>query len=94
MTKNGSMIHTWDQPLMPTLPISQLIICLKSSCENATNNDNQAPKNELIMIPVKIIVSFASERWTSLVKAITKSKVANPLKIDTNGKVNVPKNER
>ena len=84
------MIFTYDQPRMETLPRSQLTICRNSSPVKAIIKEIRAPRNELKMIPVKIIVSTFIARSTLRAKASTKKIVKNENRILNTGRVNAP----
>lgn len=92
MIKNGKMIFMYSQPLIDTLPSSQPIIWRSSSPVNAIISEIMAPKKELKMIPVKIIVSTRIERSILLAKVRTRKMVKNENRILNNGKVKEPTN--
>src|SRR5690625_6959345 len=84
------MSPTWDHPRIDTLPRSQPIICLSSSPVSAIISEIKAPKKELKIIPVKIIVSTRMARSIFRAKYRTIKIVTKDARILKSGKVNEP----
>src|SRR5699024_1490549 len=89
--KKGKIILMWSQPLIETLPNNQPMICLNSSPVKAIIKEISAPKKELKMTPVKIIVSTRNVRSIRLAKKRTIKMVMNEARILNTGNVKVPK---
>src|SRR5690625_210581 len=89
-TKKGDINMTWDQPRMDTLPRIQPIICLSSSPVNAIIKEIKAPRKELKIIPVKIIVSTRIARSIFRAKYNTIKIVKKDANILNNGRVKEP----
>src|SRR5690625_417166 len=84
------MSPTWDHPRIDTLPRSQPIICLSSSPVKAIISEIKAPKKELKIIPVKIIVSTRMARSIFRAKYNTIKIVKKDANILNSGRVKEP----
>src|SRR5690625_1106176 len=89
-TKKGKINITWDQPRMDTLPRIQPIICLSSSPVSAIIKEIKAPRKELKIIPVKIMVSTRMARSIFRAKYKTIKIVTKDAIILKSDKVNDP----
>src|SRR5690625_1932792 len=88
--KKGKINITWDQPRMDTLPKIQPIICLSSSPVSAIIKEIKAPRKELKIIPVKIMVSTRMARSIFRAKYKTIKIVKKDANILKSGRVKEP----
>src|SRR5699024_6112220 len=79
------------QPRIETLPKNQPMICLNSSLVKAITKEISAPKKELKITPVKIIVSTRIVRSISLAKKRTIKMLINEAIILNTCNVKEPK---
>src|SRR5699024_2725503 len=92
--KKGNIIPIYFHPRIETLPNNQCMRSVSCSLDKAIIREINAPKKELKIIPVKMIVSTRMERSTARANKITDIIVINAASILSVGKAYNPQQGR